>query len=159
MSKSRDHAGVVVPPPLFYLVPFLIGVLLHRIAPSDRIPDAIAPPARVLGAALVLSGVSLGAGAILTFRRHRTTILPAHRPTTIIVSGGPYRFTRNPMYIGLALLYLGIPLFAGITWPYALLPLAILAIDRLVIPREERYLEGKFGEEYRRYKTLVRRWL
>jgi len=63
------------------------------------------------------------------------------------------------MYVGLALLYLGMPLVMGIAWPYAFLPLAILAIDRLVIPREERYLEEKFGDEYRKYRVRVRRWI
>jgi protein-S-isoprenylcysteine O-methyltransferase Ste14 len=81
------------------------------------------------------------------------------RPTTALVTSGPYRLTRNPMYLGMAFLYAGLALSFGVTWSLAFLPLVLLAVDRLAILREEHYLEAKFGEEYRRYKARVRRWL
>ena len=81
------------------------------------------------------------------------------KPTTALVTSGPYRVTRNPMYVGMAFLYAGLALSLGVIWALALLPAVLLMVDRLVIAREERYLEAKFGEEYRDYKRRVRRWL
>jgi protein-S-isoprenylcysteine O-methyltransferase Ste14 len=79
--------------------------------------------------------------------------------STAVVTGGPYRFTRNPMYVAMALLYLGLPPVLGYAWPYLFFPAAVLAVNAFVIPREERYLEEKFGEPYRVYRGIVRRWL
>jgi protein-S-isoprenylcysteine O-methyltransferase Ste14 len=81
------------------------------------------------------------------------------RPTTAIVFTGPYRFTRNPMYLGLALLQAGLAMVTNSLWPLLTLAPVIVAVRRLVIDREERYLEAKFGEEYRAYKARVRRWV
>ena len=81
------------------------------------------------------------------------------RPTTSLVFTGPYRWTRNPMYLAMLLLYIGIALLFDIVWALVLTPLVMLLVVRLVIRREERYLEGKFGEEYRQYKGRVRRWI
>ena len=80
-------------------------------------------------------------------------------PTTAIVVHGPYRFTRNPMYVSLVGLYAGVTLFVNSAWPLILLPAVVLLVQRQVIAREEAYLEAKFGEEYRAYKARVRRWI
>ena len=88
----------------------------------------------------------------------RTSPLPI-KPTTAIVATGPYRFTRNPMYVGLAALYLGITLWVDSLWPVLFLPAVLFMIQRFVIAREERYLEAKFGDQYRGYKARVRRWI
>ena len=95
---------------------------------------------------------------MIAFRRARTSPIPV-KPTTAIVETGPYRFTRNPMYVGLTLLYLGLTLWVGSLWPLLLLPVALFALQRFVIAREERYLEAKFGDQYLRYKARVRRWI
>lgn len=87
-----------------------------------------------------------------------TSVVPV-RPTTAIVVQGPYRFTRNPMYLGLLLLYLGVAGWFGFAGPLVLAPVLVWVISAYVIAREERYLERKFGGEYLRYKTQVRRWL
>jgi protein-S-isoprenylcysteine O-methyltransferase Ste14 len=95
---------------------------------------------------------------MLRFRSARTSMVPM-RPSTALVTSGPYRVTRNPMYVGMAFLYAGLALLLGVIWSLAFLPAVLLMVDRFVIAREERYLEARFGEEYRAYKGRVRRWL
>lgn len=154
----RDHAGVIIPPPVLYAVPFVLGMLLQRVAP---VPLAVAewrPALRTVGGAVAAVGVLLDVWAVVAFRRASTSPLP-FRPTTTIVATGPYRFTRNPMYLGLALVYLGLTLVANAVWPLVLLPAAVVAIRVAVIAREERYLEAKFGDAYRQYRARVRRWI
>ena len=87
------------------------------------------------------------------------TELPPFRPTTAIVTDGPFRFTRNPMYIGMTLLYVGLAVGFDLIWALILLPAVLLVIRFYAIAREERYLEAKFGEEYLSYKRRVRRWV
>jgi protein-S-isoprenylcysteine O-methyltransferase Ste14 len=95
---------------------------------------------------------------VTSFRRARTSLVPV-RPATALITDGPFRFTRNPLYLGLALLYLGIALWLGVLWPVVLLPALILLVQQIVILREEAYLESRFGEAYRAYRARVRRWL
>ena len=154
-TDPPDHSGVFIPPPFLYVVPFIAGLLLHWVLPVPLLPRSIAAP---LGVILVALGLALGASAMISFRRARTSPIPI-KPTTAIVATGPYRFTRNPMYVGLAVLYLGLTLWVDSLWPVLFLPVALFTIQRYVIAREERYLEAKFGEEYRRYKARVRRWV
>jgi len=92
------------------------------------------------------------------FRRLGTNVPPS-QPTTLIATTGPYRWTRNPMYLGMALIYAGLAIGFDGPIAFALLPLVLIAIQTQVIAREERYLEAKFGDDYRRYKADVRRWL
>ena len=92
------------------------------------------------------------------FRVSGTSVIPV-RPTTVIVMEGPYRFTRNPMYLGMLLLYVGVACWLGFLWPLVLAPVLVWLITVSVIGREERYLNRKFGDEYRQYQTRVRRWL
>jgi protein-S-isoprenylcysteine O-methyltransferase Ste14 len=80
-------------------------------------------------------------------------------PTTALVTSGPYRFTRNPMYLGMSFLYIAFAFAFGVIWALAFLPAVIVMVDRFVIAREEPYLEQKFGQSYRAYKARVRRWL
>jgi protein-S-isoprenylcysteine O-methyltransferase Ste14 len=158
MKPPRDNAGVFVPPPLLYVVPFVAGIFLHRGVGHDAFPAAVVPVARIAGIAMAVTAVTLALIANHRFHRAGTSALP-FRPATAIVTDGPYRFTRNPMYLALALLYLGLTLIAGYAWPFACFPLAVVAVDRFVIPREERYLEQEFGDPYRRYREAVHRWL
>lgn len=158
MGRKRDHAGVWFPPPLLYAIPFAAGMALHQAVGHDRIPAAALAWARPLGIALGAFALLLALLAEVWFARAGTSPLPI-RPSTAVVTGGPYRFTRNPMYVALALLYLGLPPVLGYAWPYLFFPAAVLAVNAFVIPREERYLEEKFGEPYRAYRGTVRRWL
>jgi protein-S-isoprenylcysteine O-methyltransferase Ste14 len=81
------------------------------------------------------------------------------KPDTALVTSGPYRFTRNPMYLGMAFLYVGFAFAFGVIWALAFLPAVIVVVDRFVIAREEPYLERNFGQAYRDYKARVRRWV
>jgi protein-S-isoprenylcysteine O-methyltransferase Ste14 len=161
-TPARDHAGVYVPPPFLYALPFVVGWLIERRRPAPIVGGDGARSAIVLeqgaGWALVAVGVALALSAFYRFGRANTGIIPI-TPTTTIVAAGPYRFTRNPMYLGMAVVYLGATLLLDSYWPLLLFPVAIAAVSLYVIAREERYLEGKFGEEYRGYKRRVRRWI
>jgi len=152
---STDHAGVVVPPPLIYLASFLVGLGFQRYVPLARLPVGMG---RVLGAVLVLSSVVLTAWSFRRFWASGTSIVPI-RPTTALVIEGPYRFTRNPMYLGLLLLYVGVACWFGVVWPLLLAPVLVLVMGVSVIGRGERYLTRKFGDEERRYQARDRRWL
>jgi protein-S-isoprenylcysteine O-methyltransferase Ste14 len=154
-NPPPDHAGVRFPPPFLYAIPLGIGLLIQRFYPAAILPRGIA---LALGVPLVALGLALAAVAMASFVRARTSPIPI-KPTTAIVATGPYRFTRNPMYLGLALLYLGVTLWVDTLWPLLFLPLVLFTIQRTVIAREERYLEAKFGDEYRGYKARVRRWI
>jgi protein-S-isoprenylcysteine O-methyltransferase Ste14 len=144
-----------VPPPLIYVVFFLGGVSLQRYIFLPRLPVRIG---RGLGAVLALSCLVLTVWSFRRFWASGTSVIPT-RPTTALVREGPYRFTRNPMYLGLLLLYLGVACWLGFVGPLLLGPLLVWVVGVWVIAREERYLKLKFGNEYRQYQAQVRRWL
>lgn len=137
---------------------FLFGFLLDRYAVTMRISGAAAREIALTGVAVMVAGAAVAIWAVHTFRRARTTILP-FRPASAMVRDGPYRFTRNPMYVGMILSYLGLSLAFNTAWPMLLLPLVLVAIVKAVITKEEEYLEAVFGDEYRAYKGDVRRWV
>jgi protein-S-isoprenylcysteine O-methyltransferase Ste14 len=92
------------------------------------------------------------------FRRAHTNLMPI-KPTTVLVIAGPYRLTRNPIYLGFLCIYIAAALWFSVVWALALVPLVVLAVQRLAIVKEERYLEQKFGDTYRQYRAHVRRWI
>jgi len=160
-GPTRDHPGVFIPPPLFYVVAFLIGWLIDRRRHAPILQTdvgALFTVEQALGWVLVVAGIVLAMWGALTFRRARTGIVPI-TPATTIVAEGPYRFTRNPMYLAMTVAYLGATLIFNSFWTLLLLPAAIACIQRYVIPREERYLAAKFGEAYASYRRRVRRWV
>ena len=157
-SAPDDRSGVRIFPPLIYLGGLFLGFLLHWRLPLPIVPAVLVGPLRLLGAFCLVAGLALTIWAVATFRRVGTTRHPAG-PTTALAVGGPYRFTRNPMYLGLVFITAGLALLANALWPLVLLPVVIAIVRRAVIDREERYLTAKFGEEYLRYKARVRRWL
>ena len=156
MTDERpDHAGVIGPPPLLYGAALVIGAGLEWLRPTTiglgRVP-------LVLGLVLVVAGFAIALTGALALRRAGTNI-PPHLPTTQIVTDGPYRYSRNPLYLALTLIYAGVGLIADDLWILILLLPLLLLMHWGVIAREERYLEGKFGATYRQYKEKVRRWL
>jgi protein-S-isoprenylcysteine O-methyltransferase Ste14 len=153
-TDERDIPGVVAPPPLIYAAGLLLGWGLQRLWPRAWLPVDWARP---LGVVLLLAGL-VGVVAVLAFRRAGTTPNP-RRPAAHLVTGGPYRITRNPMYIGFTLWYLAASSWANALWPVVLLPLVLLVLQRGVIAREEAYLQRRFGREYDEYRTRVRRWV
>jgi protein-S-isoprenylcysteine O-methyltransferase Ste14 len=154
-TTAARSSEATVPPPLYYIAGFAAGVALELVFPIDRPPVALVLIGAAIGVALWLA---LDGAAMLRFRRAGTSIAPAN-PTTALVTSGPYRFTRNPMYLGMACLYVALALALGVIWALVALPAVLVAVDRLVIAREEPYLEARFGDEYRAYKRRVRRWL
>jgi protein-S-isoprenylcysteine O-methyltransferase Ste14 len=152
---GRDAPGVIAPPPLIYIAGLAIGFVLEALLPSPSTPDTLAWS---LGSALVIGGVALAVSFITVFRRAHTPVNPGEA-TTRIVTTGPYRLSRNPGYLGMALAYAGIAVLTGALWAFASLLPTLILVDRGVIAREERYLERKFGDEYLRYKNRTGRWL
>jgi protein-S-isoprenylcysteine O-methyltransferase Ste14 len=154
--NEKDTPGVPAPPPLFYLAGFLVGLGIELAVPVDGPATWI----RIAGAALGLIGfIAFGSRAVMAFRRAGTNVIPFKPATALVTSGWPYAYTRNPMYVGMAFLYAGFAFGFGVIWAFAILPLVLIAIDRLVIAREEPYLERKFDSAYIEYKARVRRWL
>lgn len=146
-------AGVIAPPPLIYGVPLLIGLLVDRWAPWPLVAERLTVPG---GLVLVLLGL-VAVPAVLSFRKARTHPEP-WKPTKALVTVGLYRYSRNPMYLGFTLCYAGIAIWQNSVWPLLALPVVIAVIRVGVITREERYLEGLFGDDYRAYRARVRRW-
>ena len=152
---GADNPGVIAPPPLIYAGALIAGLLANRLYPVRFLPCGLS---RALGPPLVAAGLVIGFFGFREMKRAGTNVDPYH-PATAIVTGGPYRYTRNPLYVGMTLIYAGLAARAN-ALPAALLLPPVLAVMRSgVIEREERYLEGKFGEEYLRYKGRVRRWI
>jgi protein-S-isoprenylcysteine O-methyltransferase Ste14 len=156
-DQSPDHPGVIAPPPLVFAGFLAAGALADRYVSGWLLPLP-ALPAQVMAVLLGGAGLVFLAGALGLFLSAGTRPEP-WQPTTAIVTSGVYRVTRNPMYVGMALVYAALALALGSPLALALLPAAVLVIYRSVILREERYLERKFGSEYRAYKARVRRWL
>jgi protein-S-isoprenylcysteine O-methyltransferase Ste14 len=154
-TRHPDSPGVLVWPPLLYGGAFLLGLVLTRLLPLGRLP---ATPARIAGAVCVATGLGIAWWGEQVMHRAGTNVRP-DLPSTALVTDGPFRFTRNPLYVGLTLLYAGVALLIPSTWPLLLLIPVLLVMRWGVIAREERYLERKFGEPYRTYLGRVRRWL
>lgn len=151
----NSTAGVIAPPPLIYLVPLIGASFLRHWYPVAIVAPRAAAP---LGIACLVLGLAIHLSAALTLRRAKTSPKP-WRPTTAVVTAGPYRFTRNPIYVGFSLIYIGVGFWANTVWPFLLLPLILLVMQFGVIAREEVYLQRIFGDEYLEYKRRVRRWL
>ena len=157
MPAAEDSAHVPIFPPLIYIVALGIGFLLQWLVPLS-VSQSWRSPGRVVGYALVAIGLALMGSAVGLFFRAGTTPNPT-QPTTTLVFRGPYRFTRNPMYVGNMVVTAGIGLAGNTWWPLVMAFVASAIVRRVVIAREEQYLEHKFGEPYVEYTKRVRRWL
>lgn len=155
-NNRADDRGpdIIAPPPLIYAGPWLAGALLDRLVPLPQLPRGL----RIFGLLPLAAGIALGGSFIAAMYRAGTPVDPREAPTAL-VTAGPFRYTRNPGYLGLALTYLGGSLLANRRWPLVFLPAILLAIDRGVIRREEQYLDKRFGSAYIDYLRRVRRWL
>lgn len=152
-----SNPGVVIPPPLFFLAGIVAGWLLDKYIvqlPLPRMNSGVF----ALAVVVLTIGALLVAWGMVTFRRAGTAIHPRHSASRLVVSG-PYRFTRNPMYTGLSIVYIAVSAMMGTAWPLILLPLILFIVFRFVIQREERYLEDAFGSEYTEWCARVGRWL
>jgi len=174
---ATDNAGAKVPPPLFYAAAVVLALLFDGVHsfPITTNVTSVGAGVTSVGAgfsrtfvarriALVVAWVLtaiwlyLMVGSFQLFWRKHTSVLPI-RPSTTLVIEGPYRFTRNPMYLGLALLTIALGLFLNTWWVIILLVPALVVVQRFVIAREERYLHRRFGAAYDAYRCQVRRWL
>ena len=157
MAKEQDRPSIspMVHPPVVALMFIVIAYFLGRFVPVSFSTPAVL---RYLGLALTFAGFLLGIGALIEFRKARTTLDP-HGSAKQLVTSGIYRFTRNPIYLGFLLMVIGLPLNSGLYWGIVLAPLYIFMMNRLIIQHEEAYLERKFGNAYTGYTSRVRRWL
>jgi protein-S-isoprenylcysteine O-methyltransferase Ste14 len=157
-AAPRTNPGVHFPPPLVYLAGLLAGYGVDRYLYRMPLPNARHLSVHVAGVVIALLGVALVAWGMRTFRAARTAIIPFHAASRL-VDAGPYRFTRNPMYTGMAIAYLGVATMLGSLWPFIVLPIVLIIIASVVIAREEAYLGDAFGADYAVYCSRVRRWL
>jgi protein-S-isoprenylcysteine O-methyltransferase Ste14 len=156
MSETADHADVPIHPPLFFLSALLLGALIDdRVRP---LPVFATDHCRWIGILVALAGIALAAAGRRTMVKHGTNVNPT-QPTTTIVGSGPFRFTRNPLYVGLTLLYTGLSLLLNTWWSLLLLVPVWAVMHFAVVRREEAYLQRKFGQAYLAYRARVRRYL
>ncbi len=154
VASTKPPRGPLLPP-VYVVAGLLAMMLLHLYFP---VWEFGAPGARYAGITLVVIGVAIILWAALLFNRAKTGIVPFSQ-VTFLVLGGPYLYTRNPMYIGMALTLLGAAVFLASLAPFFVLPLFVLIINNRFILAEEAMLEEAFGEAYREYRAKVRRWL
>lgn len=159
MSSQDDKPNVIMLPPLIFGLAIIVTVALDRLMPQRALPHWTSSEWTFWpGVALAAAGISLGVAAIAEFRRVRTNISP-HLPALQLVERGVYRLTRNPMYLGMILLFAGLVLVFGLAAGPVTLPLFALTLHWGVVRREESYLTGKFGKPYLAFLGRTRRWL
>ena len=156
MSDINSEApNVKIIPPLVYLAGIVIGLLASIWMPTKVGPNLLA---WTVGGILAVCGAVLTGSALLKFKDVGTTVRPDRAASTLVIAG-PYKITRNPMYLGLALVYLGIAIAGQSVWALILLPVVLIIIQRGAIEPEEAFLEKRFGAAYVSYKEQVRRWI
>jgi protein-S-isoprenylcysteine O-methyltransferase Ste14 len=161
-NSAHSHGrgpGVIVPPPLWFVAGFVMGWLFDRKLLHHDSADGptLGAATFAVGGFLMMAGLSLVCWGILTFTRAKTAVYP-NRDASRLVDEGPYRFTRNPMYTGMTMAYIGACVLFSVLWALVVLPLVLLAVYRFVIAREEAYLTEAFGDAYRDYQRRVGRW-
>jgi protein-S-isoprenylcysteine O-methyltransferase Ste14 len=156
IQDENDNAGSIAEPKYIYLVPLVLGIVLHFVFPLRFLPHGWLPLA--IGLPLVVIGFVLNAWSGTTMGNAGTSPY-WDGSATVLVMQGPFRFSRNPQYLSGNIIYLGIAISFNALWPVVFLPVVLLIMTVGVIKREEQYLERKFGEEYLRYKAKVRRWV
>ena len=149
---TRDRGPL---PPVILLLSILAQVALHRWFPAVTLLE---PPITYVGAALIALGIASGAGPVIDFKRSETTVIPFKESSELVVSG-MYKLSRNPMYLGMLLILLGVATLTGSLSPYLIAVLFVPILNRRVIRHEEVMLEERFGDAYRRYIGQVRRWI
>jgi protein-S-isoprenylcysteine O-methyltransferase Ste14 len=154
-EQSEKAPHVMSCPPVIFFVAWGAGLLLDRFAP-------LCPYAseswKVVGGILSFAGVAIGFWGVRTLRRAGTTVRP-DRPVRVLVTHGPFRYSRNPLYGALTMVYVGVTLSAGALWPLATLVPVLAVVRWRIVRREEQYLEERFGDQYRAYQARVHRWI
>jgi protein-S-isoprenylcysteine O-methyltransferase Ste14 len=156
MSDINSGApNVKIIPPLVYLAGLVIGFLANIWMPITVVPDLVA---WAVGGILIICGAVLTGSAVLKFKDVGTTVRPDRAASTLVIAG-PYKITRNPMYLGLACVYFGVAVAGQCLWALILLPVVMLIVQRGAIEPEEAFLEKRFDAEYISYKEKIRRWI
>lgn len=157
MKVQKDNPGVYIPPPLFYVVTFLTALFIQS---KFQIDNSLFHLVwlKFLGILFLFISLFFLIKSFRQFFKSRNTLITI-RAASSLQTTGIYNFTRNPMYVGLAIAYLGISCIAGNWWNFILFPLLLLTVQEYIIKREEKYLERAFGQEYIDYRHRVRRWL
>jgi protein-S-isoprenylcysteine O-methyltransferase Ste14 len=152
--QSQPHSRLHIPP-VFLLVSLLLMAFLDQVFPGA---DVIFRPYRYAGVVIIGLGLALIVWAALLFRRAGTNLHP-HQPSLALVTGGPYRFTRNPIYLGMAGILLGAAIWMGSLTPFVVIPGFMALVGERFIDPEEAKMQATFGQAYLDYKERVRRWL
>ena len=157
MVNKKDSPGVYIPPPLFYVLFFLAAVFIQK---KVSINDSLfhLQITKIIGILFLVISLFFLVTSLMKFFQSKNTLILI-KPASSLQTNGIYSISRNPMYVGLAIVYLGITCFIGNWWNIILFPLLLLVIQEYIIKREEKYLERAFGEKYLDYKSRVRRWL
>lgn len=158
MNAHHDRPNTLPWPPLVYLGMVALAVIAHWFWPLPWLPYTFAEFMFAIGWLVVVLAVAMDISAIRTMRRAKTTVMP-HRASEHLVTGGPFSFTRNPIYLGNTMLMIGAGLIAGVLWLILLAPVAAFMTQKLAIEREEQHLSARFGKKYRDYMKKVRRWI
>ncbi len=156
MADTADTANVIIRPPLAWGLAVIVGLALNLLVPWPFLPADM--PAGWIGALVFVLALVLFAWAVITMTKAGSNV-PTNRPTTTIVESGPYRFTRNPIYLGMVLGLIGLAIAFDSLWLLVMLVFFAFLIRCGVVAREEAYLDRKFGDVYRGYRSRVRRWL
>ena len=155
-AEAEAGPGIRIPPPMFYLAALAMGIALEYLL--WPIPVLGAPSRYVIASILIVVSAAIMPPVLIRFRRAGTSF-DVRKAASSLITDGPYRFSRNPTYVSLTMLYLGIGILINNGWVLILVIPVFLVVDLWVIRGEERHLEAKFGEQYLRYKGTVRRWL
>jgi protein-S-isoprenylcysteine O-methyltransferase Ste14 len=158
MRPARPAPNNKIRPTLLFIGGFMAGWALHAWLEFYIDGAGASTMQRVLGALGIGGGIAITWWALSTFMRVRTGIMP-DRPARQLVTFGPYRFSRNPMFVGFSAIYVGLAVLLNLVWPLVLLPLVIVVLSTTVIRHEERYMAAEFGDPYQTYCRRVRRWM
>ncbi|MGE5307152.1 MAG: methyltransferase family protein [Alphaproteobacteria bacterium] len=159
MDQSKPGSSSAhIPPPLLFLLGYIAGEGLELIVPLPLSRLISVRAGEILGAFFLALGFIVALVSVATFLAAKTTPIPYRRAATL-VTWGPYRLSRNPMYVGVTLIYLGVAALRFVLWPVLLLPVALVVLNYFVIPQEESILRDAFGAAYEQYCARVRRWL
>jgi protein-S-isoprenylcysteine O-methyltransferase Ste14 len=154
---SKDHPGVYVPPPLIYVSIFFVSIVIQRVVPIQY-SWFTAPGVQIIAWSFIAAGIFLLTTSLWRFLVSKNTLIPI-KPAQSLQTSGIYAITRNPMYLALICLYLGIAVFKGNVWTFVLAPIVVIIVQSYVIKKEEQYLIRAFGDLYLDYMKKVRRWI
>ena len=156
-NKKKDNPGIFIPPPLIYAAIFFLSILMQKIIPiNNSFFDS--RNATITGIVLIAIALLFILPALIKFVQSKNTLVTI-KSATSLQTKGIYSLTRNPMYMGLLILYSGIAMLGGNWWTFIFIPLIIIIVQSYVIRGEENYLQRAFGEEYNAYRKKVRRWI